>query len=66
MSSKETNQTLKEMFQEALMIDELYSKEAVKVVKEWIIHQRTCAMIFQEDGLSIHLISKKRLLEELK
>jgi hypothetical protein len=34
-------------------------------VKEWVKAQPTRAMIFEKSGLSIHLVSKRILLDEL-
>jgi hypothetical protein len=74
----ETDKTLKQhlrpyIFQEYNSEDEtdekhqmFYIDDVLKAVKAWVIQQRTCAMIFEKSGLSIHLISKKQLLENLK
>lgn len=78
MSHPETEKTLRQhlepyIFQEYDSNDNtdekhqmFYIDDVLKAVRAWVIQQRTCAMIFEKDGLSIHLIRKKQLLEELK
>jgi hypothetical protein len=37
----------------------------LKTIKEWVIKKPTRAMFMEPDGFTIHLISKRELLDEL-
>jgi hypothetical protein len=45
---------------------EIAEKLWIPMIRSWIREKPTRAMIFQEDGLSIHLIIKRDLLKDLK
>lgn len=48
-----------------LLLDEEKANKVLDMVSGWVRCQRTCAMFFQENGVSIHLVSKRVMLDDL-
>ena len=58
---------MKKLHKELLMLlDETNAIKVLTIVDEWVRAQRTCAMIMQTDGLAVHLVSKREMLDDLK
>lgn len=57
--------SLQEILEQHADLDLLTTKDALEAAKEFLIQEPTRAMILQEDGLSVHLVSKRHLLDSL-
>lgn len=58
---------MKKLHQELLaLLDETNAIKVLDLVSDWVRLQRTCAMIMQKDGLCVHLVSKRDMLDDLK
>jgi len=49
-----------------LLLDETKANKVLDLISEWVKSQRACAMIFQPDGLSVHLVSKRAMIDDLE
>jgi hypothetical protein len=58
--------SLEESLRERADLDLLSPKDALDVFEKFIIHTPNRAMIFEKDGYSVTLISKRELLDNLK
>jgi hypothetical protein len=57
--------SLEEILELHADLDLLSTKDALEACKEFLIHEPTRAMIMEENGLCIHLVSKRHLIDSL-